>query len=489
MRLRSGLPRLGLLALIFLQIYTHLAVFSISARSGQLAIPYMMNHGRTLFGDLLEQHAPATSVIGAIAQRLVPLEPLAVTRGLHIVLITALTVLVYIIASQLSSRGEIAGVIAAAIWFWWLPVYGNVLFYFDTVLGFFVCLGLAILLSGKNGERARLRYLLSGLCFGAATLAKQHAWAAALFALLWVWLYYPRGRAAFAIGLLALPLLTIVVVAANGTLSNYIYWNWTFNLTGVMDGEAPIGDFVRKLALSNVLVPAFVVVALARRSRPWFLVVGIGIAATATLLPRFGIIHATAHLPLSMVMGGVVLAEFVGGRFAWASMISWLRADMSRAVLLGVLAGVAVAWGWTGVAPYFPTGLGRGNVPAYDEFAPLATQLQEVTQPTGSLFILPETDSTPQIHVLTGLLPPGTWVKGWRWYFEAPGMIDKLLAEWRTMPPTFVIIFPDLLQVGEPDILRLVEFVTTNYRNIATVPEIVFHGEALIYQWAGVTSP
>jgi hypothetical protein len=159
----------------------------------------------------------------------------------------------------------------------------------------------------------------------------------------------------------------------------------------------------------------------------------------------------------------------------------WLRANPARSALAGVLGAVLLGWLGTGAAPYFPANLGSGSTPAFAEFTPLAVQLREMAQPSDSLFVLPETDSTPQLHAMTGLLPPNTWVKGWAWYFEAPNIVNILLAEWENNPPTYVVVFPDLLIVGQPGIQPLIDFTVTHYRSVATVPAVVFHGDAIIY--------
>jgi hypothetical protein len=115
---------------------------------------------------------------------------------------------------------------------------------------------------------------------------------------------------------------------------------------------------------------------------------------------------------------------------------------------------------------------------------PSGEVLERYAQPGDTLFVLPETDSTPQIHPLSGLLPPGLWIKGWSWYFEVPGIVDLLLAQWATDPPDYVVIFPDLIAVGQPGIQPLIDFVQGQYSAVETVTEILFHGDAVIYALA-----
>ena len=49
--------------LLILQALTHLFWLSPSVHSGQMAIPWLMNNGMRLFDDILEQHAPGSSLL------------------------------------------------------------------------------------------------------------------------------------------------------------------------------------------------------------------------------------------------------------------------------------------------------------------------------------------------------------------------------------------------------------------------------------------
>ena len=149
--------------------------------------------------------------------------------------------------------------------------------------------------------------------------------------------------------------------------------------------------------------------------------------------------------------------------------------------LAGVGVIVLAGWLWTGAAAYAPGPLGRAGIPAYDEFKPLAARLQALKQPGDTLFVLPETDSTPQIHVMAGMLTPGLWIKGWYWYLLAPGISQQLMTEWQADPPTWVVVFPDLLSSGQPSIAPLVAFTEQNYTQVDEVDNVVFHGNAVIY--------
>ena len=132
-----------LFPLILFQALSHLFWLSPAAHSGQLAIPWMMNRGKTLFADIWEQHAPGSSLLGAAAQALLPMDPALLIKVLNTILVVALTLLIYHLATRLSGKPS-AGALAALYWVWWEPVYGNIMLYFDTLLALCVLLALIV---------------------------------------------------------------------------------------------------------------------------------------------------------------------------------------------------------------------------------------------------------------------------------------------------------------------------------------------------------
>ncbi|HVU10478.1 MAG TPA: hypothetical protein VHD90_04335 [Phototrophicaceae bacterium] len=472
-----------LLAVLIAQVLTHLGWLSISAHSGEVALPWMMNQGRVMFGNVLEQHAPGTTVIVALALRLfAAVDPVLVTRMLNLLLVLALTLLIFTLARRLA--GNRAGLLAVLIWFWWEPVYGNILFYFDSVVGLLIMLALVCWLLLSARKPGWLAPLAAGFLLGGATLAKQHAWATVVLFGLWLWLYQRDQLIIYIVAALILPLAAVIGVAFQGDLPAYLYWNWQYNLSGYMPNSLPTGDLVRKLVLSNLFLPPFLLLALRRRNRFWLLIGMVWLGALADLLPRFNDIHAMAHLPLACVIGGVILTELLPDPLSLAELRQKLpQIGVAELTLAGIMLMILAGWLWTGAAVYFAAPVGRAGIPAYDEFKPLAAALKTMSKPGDTLFVLPETDSTPQIHPLSGLLAPGTWVKGWFWYFDAPGIVPMLLNEWDQTPPTYIVYFPDLISVGQPGIQPLVDFMNAHYQSVETISPIPLEGDAVIYRY------
>jgi len=468
------LPRRALYALLALQVLTHLFWLAPTAHSGQVAIPWMMNQGMTLFGDIWEQHAPGSSLLAAAAQSLIAIDPGLLVKLLNILLVAAITALVYLLAKQVSGN-DWAGLLAALVFAWWEPVYGNVLLYFDTLLA--LCALAALVVFMRAGARPSARGVAAvGLLMGAAALFKQHAWLPV--GVLGFWLLLRDGRRmllVYAGAALALPLLQWILLWRADLLDSYIFWNWTFNLSGAMDGVPLDGDLFRKLLLTNALVFPFAIFAI-RGDRRQLLLVLMWLAGLTLLYPRAGENHAMAHLPLAAVMSGVVLAQLL------PSLLDRPSWDGPRAALAGLLVAGGIGWLWTGAVSYIPTPEGPGAILAYDEFRDLAARVRERADAGNTLFVLPETDSTPQLHPLTAMPPPGLWVKGWRWYFKPARVLSTLGAEWEEKPPDWIIIFPELTASGEPGIKRLLEFVEARYEWSFESAPIYDHGRAAVYK-------
>ncbi len=469
------MPRRLLYTLLALQILTHLLWLSPAAHSGQVAIPWLMNQGMTLFGDIWEQHAPGSSVLAAAAQSLIDIDPGLLAKLLNIALVLALTALAYQLAKQLTGD-EWAGVIAAAVFAWWAPVYGNNLLYFDSLVA--LCIIAALVIFFRNGEGFTTKQIAAlGLLMGASTLFKQHAWLAV--GLMGAWLLLTERRRGltlvYAVAALSLPLLQWIALWSGDLLESYFFWNWTFNLSGYMDGVPLDGDLFRKLLLSNALVFPFAALII-RGDRRHLILIALWLASAALLYPRAGENHAMAHLPIAAVMSGIVLAT------TRRQLAEWRAWDGPRAILAGLLVAGGLGWLWTGAVSYIPTPLGAGKILAYDEFRELADELRKRAEPDDTLFLLPETDSSPQLHPLTGMLPPGAWVKGWRWYFKPARVLATLTAEWEDSPPTWIVIFPDLVAAGEPGIRQLIRFVEARYHFAFESTEIFDHGRAHVFR-------
>lgn len=333
-------------------------------------------------------------------------------------------------------------------------------------------------------KHERLFILLAGVFFGLAFLTKQQAVLPAAFALLWVHLAR-RGLwsvVVMAIGAAAPILLTWALYAIAGTWDEYAFWNYTFNIQYASGGyELPDGDFIRRMMLTHGWIIPFAFLAIQERKLlDYGLVLGIGVLTLATQFPRSGELHAATGLPFIAIQFGVVLAtllEKARHRSNW-------RAD--TAVAAGVVTVLLGAIGTNVITGFIPTPAGFRTILGVDEFRGMADWLRRTANEGDTLYVFPEGDSTAQLHLLTGMLPPRTWAIGNRWVLSPPFVIERLLDEWQTQPPTWIVLFPETEKNWNPDTVNTVHrILDTRYEAVRRWDELPFYGEAIILRFNG----
>ena len=105
----------------------------------------------------------------------------------------------------------------------------NIMLYFDTLLALFILLALIIYF--RNHDKPTLpQILILGLLMGLATLFKQHAWLAVGLVGLWLVIVHrhPKFWIPYGLAVLTLPLIQWGIMASQGILESYIFWNWEF---------------------------------------------------------------------------------------------------------------------------------------------------------------------------------------------------------------------------------------------------------------------
>lgn len=477
-------PRVFVLSTLGMQIFLHLFWLPISTQVGQLAIPWLMNQGLTLYGNVIENRPPLVALMSAFALRFSPFDPAFTLKVLNIVLVALISLLVYRVAVYLAHGNVLAGCAGLFVWFLWEPVYGNILFYFDVLVG--AVLLLAAYLAVRDKQGSSRTQLCIGLLLGMATLLKQHAWLAVCLYFAYLFLTQRRLILAYMSGVLAFPLAALGVTALQGNLQTYLYWNFEFHFfSGITHRQPLTGNFVRKLLLSNIFVLPFAMLAIfSPEWRKRLIMLLFWVAGCAALSPNYGEIYAMAHLPLTSVMSGGVLAKVLKYGLNALVDLRYASAEVKAIfmIMTGFLLTIVIGWVWTIAAAYAPNPLGIGSIPAYDEFRPIAQQLNQISQPGDTLYVLPMLDGNSQLHVLADMLPSGTWVNGHTHILSVPGLVDTLLEEWEQTPPDYIVDFPMLRQQVGTVIQPLTDFMIAHYHEAFVVENILFNGDAYLYQ-------
>jgi hypothetical protein len=465
-----------LIAIIVFKVISHaLVLFPISIQLGQGAVPWLMAQGRVLYVDILEHRPPLTAWIVTLVQPLLGGDTLLTVRILHVATIILILILIFTLTLRLS-RSNIAAMIAIIIFALLESIYINVAFYFEVVQGL-LYVSAALFLTSKVTFK---RTFIAGLLLGITFLVKQQAVLAAGFVVLIMLTDRAHWRYLWSLsaGLVIPVLLVCGVYYFSGLWSEFIYWNITFNAVHAGGLGGPLtGDFFRRVLLTHAWVVPFVALLFADaaplKRRDGMIIVLLFVAALAAHYPRVGEIHSAGALPLLSLMAGMVIAYIFQQPFKAEKAVNFAFATVFLAATL-----------FNVLTSYIPTPAGFRSVLGADELRPVSDWLRTNASTSDSLYILPASDSTAQIQVLAGLIPPQTWTPGNEYFYNVPEIVGQLIADWETNPPTWIVFFPQLAAETLPDgATPLLDFLERHYSETHEIPNLPFYGDAMIMRY------
>lgn len=468
--------RIILGGLVIFKIITHLfALFPRSIHLSHGAIPWLMAHDFVLYRSILEHRPPVTMFAVYSVNQLFGINTLTAVELLHLVVVLITMLTIYAAASKLSPYKAAAPL--AAIYFALLEsVFLNIAFYFEVVAGMLLIIAVWLLSREKISDKAIVG---AGFLLGVAFFTKQQSALFLVFVAAWLFLLKRNWQPLipFAIGAAIPTTIILGSYALSGHWHDYFYWNYTFNFSSASKSVGfPSTDFIRRTIITHGWLLPLALLALKNRDRRLWLVTGLGIVAQAMHLPRFGDIHAATGLPLVSVAFGVVTGPIL-------RTFRWQRSEWKtdRLVAAGTIGILIVAILPNVLVSYVPTEAGFRAVLGKTEFADLVSTMDKLTQPDDTLYVLPSSDSTAQIHPLTGLTPPGTWLIMNEYFTSKDDIMDDLLAEWHETPPTWIIWFPDMTTEAFPTSGHpILDFVHDHYHVAEELSPLPFYGKAVI---------
>lgn len=152
-------------------------------------------------------------------------------------------------------------------------------------------------------------------------------------------------------------------------------------------------------------------------------------------------------------------------------------------ISLGMAAVICLAILTNVVTSYIPSPAGAGAILGASDLKPVAEWMRQHSRDGDTMYILPSSDSTSQLHLLTGMLPPGTWAPGNEFLHSDPLVNDRLLTEWSSGPPTWLIWFPELMAGTELYFQPLLDFLHDHYDSATRLEALPFYGEIMIYRY------
>jgi hypothetical protein len=390
-------------------------------------LPWLVGRGWRLYADVVDQHAPLFTGLLSFAGGGDPGLPLhVVIIGVHLLTLG----LVYLVAVRLA--GATAGLIALVLAAVWLMPFEATHLWYDGALGL-VYLGIAycvlriadgLFVGGAAGWQW-FWVLAAGLLLGVGVLVKQHAVVALLFLLPGVWLSKKEGHtrrvALFCAGL-ALPLLAaLALFVSQGTLGRAWYWLVEYNMAGgYAEGSAlspEQGDWALIVAL-YVPLASFVITLTNRRVATYprlsMTMLGLALAATVTIWPRYGRFHLQGAIPIIAVAGGA------GTVWLWRE---WRPGLTGRGRTIAVGAGLMLIAinGMVGAGEWARTlftqvRLGSQQAPYAPTVGPLRAWVDANAEPGAPLFIY---TLDPLLYRVLEREPPRPFVPQFPWVLSS----------------------------------------------------------------------
>lgn len=447
--------RAALSALIAYQVVMYGLVVRAYLHIALVFVPWLLTQpGYVLYSSVKVWYPPGYLWFHAAMTALLP-DPIVRMRLGHIVLAAATTLILYVLARRW--WGEWAGLIAAGSFALWGPLMSQYPMYFEVALGFFSLLALAF---WHRHDQAGWRPAAAGIMIGLALLVKQNAVAIAGAYIVWRsldgnWRSALSATARFVAGL-ALPVLAaVLVLAAQGNLSNAFYQLTGFTAwAGASTRENLSLEDLALLALLLALVPLFAVYTLRNREHwrtEWMLMLGLLAALLTPIYPIYGRFRVAGALPILALISASTVAVLLQ---------QW-RFKASRVYVTALLAVGGLATLGLPISYLIRLGPLQGQI---DEVQPIASWVTERTgAPAGTrIMIQPEIEQTSNFYVLSGYLPATVWVPNYEWVFgnEREGLMDQLLAGVAADPPEYVVLVGSYrYQVLPP----LWEYVEANY--------------------------
>jgi hypothetical protein len=249
-----------------------------------------------------------------------------------------------------------------------------------------------------------------------------------------------------------------------GTLENLIFWTLRFNFVNgysSLAAQPPDIASVRLLVLACLLLPAaiFHMINLRNKGDGAWQICGWGlvllVTSSLTAYPRFSFFHLQPSLP---VLAWITILTF---SHAWRGKRSNDTLQLSpHPFVAGIFTALVVLWLLNAGLEYQPviqTNLHR-KVWEYTDLVPLAKEIQKYIDPTDSIYIFPDDESTANLYYLMRRTPPKYWVLTYPWFMLDP-IKGRIVLALEDHPPKWVIHFPGSWGIEDraPEVMNYIQ--------------------------------
>jgi 4-amino-4-deoxy-L-arabinose transferase-like glycosyltransferase len=478
---RLSIPRriwIALAGISLSEIVVYGWIERIALRQRMILFPYLLERGYVAYQSLIFEYPPGWVWAQAPLYDLIPDHNLRL-RLLQIIVMLVSTALVFWLG--LKWRGALTGLIAAALYAAWGPIWMYAPIYYEVMIGLLALIAVVV---WHEADARRWRPLVAGIALGTALVVKQHAIAPIAVFIIWrllsLWARRDGRKALADIGLFLagaaiLPGIIVLIELAQGQLAAMWYWTWVFPIIHPDPFEAAsLSELLLRCAW---LFPVPVYVLMTVRSRSaWrsypILLLGLSVALLAPGVTRYDRAHLSADVPVIALIGALAIRgalDLVQTSGSWRKQA--LRAFGGGMAALAVIA-LILPWYY-----FIKLGPRDQNITT---LSAVAAWMKASGVPDGArVYMLPQIDGTDNLHALGGYLPPTYWKQTYLWEAADVHVIPSYLDSLNTTPPPYALFFEQYRKGTPPE---LVDFLLSHYTPMGDMQASDRMGKVILYR-------
>lgn len=390
------------------------------------SFPYLFNNGFDLYKDMVHPYTPLLTLLLSFLYKLFGYN-VWVVKSITCLLVLINDLLIFRITIKLTNKSK-WGIFAVIFYALTQPFLDGNQLWFDFAISTPILLGVFLILNKK--------YFLTGIALAVAFLIKQNS--ALFFAPALIYAFKDKKIFRLLVGAL-LTVTPFAIYLYQGS-SIIDFFNWTLIYPSEYWTSFP--NYVQMLPTNRqflILIILFIpslYLLVTKEFKNKLLLFGALLISVILIYPRFSFFHFQTGIAFLAIIFGVVNSYIK-------------KPILIYAYLILLLFLTPKDWG--------------KNVRFVDDNSLLIEKSEKV-------YLL---GSHSLNYVISNSLPPKPWIDNYGWYFEIPGIQQKMIDGWKVDPPKFVYLSKpeqgNWYDLGTYQPKRIVEYINMNYLKVDNI--------------------
>lgn len=387
------------------------------------SFPYLFNNGFDLYRDMVHPYTPLLTLLLSFLYKIFGYN-IWVVKLFTYCLILINDLLIFKITAKLTNKSKL-GILSVMFYVLTQPFLDGNQLWFDFAISTPILLGIFLILNK--------RYFLTGIALAIAFLIKQNS--ALFFAPALIYAFRDKKFFRLLVGALLTVTPFAIYLYLGGSITDF--FNWTLIYPSKYWTSFP--NYVqmlpsnRQLLVLIILFMPLVYLFITREFKNKLLIIGSLLVSLVLIYPRFSFFHFQTGIAFLAIIFGVVSFYIK-------------KPILIYAYLLLLLFLIPKDWG--------------KSTRFIDDNSLLIEKSEKV-------YLL---GSHSLNYVFSNSLPPKPWIDNYGWYFEIPGIQEKMIDSWKIDPPKFVYLSkPELgnwYDLGTYQPKEVVKYIMANYIKI-----------------------